>query len=98
MVADSLQLPIKAEELRRFLQKYGVVSASLFGSYARGDASPDSDLDLLVTYAPGTNLLKVAALQDELEATAGTQVDLVSAKFMRPQLAARDKPDLIRIM
>jgi hypothetical protein len=98
MLTSSLRLPIAVEQLRRILRRHGVRSASLFGSYARGDARPDSDLDLLVTYSPGTNLLRVLALQDELEAAAGTQVDLVSAKFIRKRLAASIKSDLIRIL
>jgi hypothetical protein len=98
MSASSLRLPIAVEQLRRILRKHGVRSASLFGSYARGEAGPNSDLDLLVTYSPGTNLLRVLALQDELEAAAGTRVDLVSAKFIRRRLAASIKPDLIRIL
>jgi len=69
----------------------------LFGSYARGDASPDSDLDILVTYGPGTNLFKVIDLQDELEAVTGSRIDLVSAKFIKPRLASRIKQDLVSI-
>jgi predicted nucleotidyltransferase len=56
MQASTLQLPIKIEELREILKKHGVVSASMFGSYARGEARPDSDLDLLVKLEPNRNL------------------------------------------
>jgi uncharacterized protein len=97
MLVDRLQLPLELDELRRILTRYDVTSASVFGSYARGEAHQDSDLDLLVSYAPGTDLLRVLALQDELEAAADRKVDLVSAKFIRPQLAARIKRDLVPI-
>lgn len=95
--ASALQLPISLDEFHRILKRYGVVSASVFGSYARGDARPDSDLDLLVTYGPDTNLLQAMSLQDELETATGTPVDIVSEKYIKPRLAERIKPDLIRL-
>ncbi len=93
-----LQLPINLDELRTILKKYGVVSADVFGSYARGDAHSDSDLDLLVTYAPKTTLFKVIDLQNELETATGNKVDLVSAKYIKPRLAAKIGPDLVKII
>ena len=98
MNASNLQLPIKLDDLRTILKKYGIVSADIFGSYARGEAGPDSDLDLLVTYAPKTSLFKVIDLQDELEAAIGNKVELVSAKYIKPRLATRIKPDLVKII
>jgi hypothetical protein len=50
-------LSATAEELRAILKKHGVAKASVFGSYARGEAGPNSDLDLLVELASGRNLL-----------------------------------------
>jgi uncharacterized protein len=94
----SIRLPIKTDSLRRILTRYGVTSADVFGSYARGEAHSDSDLDLLVTYAPKTTLFKIIDLQDELEAVTGNRVDLVSAKYIRPALAKRIKPDLVKIL
>ncbi len=67
MTASALRLPIELNELRKILKKHGVVSASVFGSYARGEARPDSDLDLLVELAPGRNYLDLGGLQYELE-------------------------------
>lgn len=93
-----LQLPIDLGELRETLKKYGVVSASVFGSYARGEAGPNSDLDLLVTYGPNTTLFKVIDLQNELETVTGNHVDLVSAKYIKPRLATRIKSDLVTII
>lgn len=81
-----------------FLKKYGVTAASVFGSYARGDATINSDLDLLVTYAAKTTFFKVVDLQDELESVTGNKVDLVSAKHIKPRLAARIESDLVKIL
>jgi len=97
MTAANLQLPIKPEELRSLLKNSGVTSAKVFGSYARGDAKAHSDLDLLVTYGQGTSLFDVIGLQQQLEAATGTQVDLVSAKFIKPRLAKRIEADLVTL-
>lgn len=50
----------------------------VFGSVARGADTVDSDLDLLVTFEPGTSLFDVATLTDELEKLLGIHVDVVS--------------------
>ena len=98
MTTAELQLPIDVHELRKILNKYRIVSADVFGSYARGDTRADSDLDLLVTYAPKTTLFEVIDLQDELEAATGKKVDLVSAKYIKPRLAANIEADLVKIL
>lgn len=54
--------------------------AFVIGSVARGDDTPESDLDLIVTFDPGTDLLDVLDLTDELEALLGTKVDVISSR------------------
>jgi predicted nucleotidyltransferase len=54
--AQQLHLPIDLAVLRRILRKHGVLHASIFGSYARGEARAESDLDVLVSYASGVSL------------------------------------------
>jgi uncharacterized protein len=71
---------IKALGLRlaELCQKYGIAELSVFGSVARGDAQPDSDVDLLYVRAPGNDLgMSYFALQDDLEKLFGRPVDLV---------------------
>lgn len=59
--------------------RYGVAELSVFGSVARGEARPDSDLDLLYVLAPGSHLgFSINRLEDELSALFGRPVDLVS--------------------
>lgn len=71
---------IKALGLRlaELCQKYGIAELSVFGSVARGDARPDSDVDLLYVRVPGNDLgMSYFALQDDLEKLFGRPVDLV---------------------
>lgn len=56
MEADELDLPITVQDLSEVLATHGVLKASIFGSYARGEAGPDSDPDILVEYRPGVTL------------------------------------------
>lgn len=60
-------------------ERYGVAELSVFGSVARGEARPDSDLDLLYVLAPGRHLgFSINRLEDELSELFGRPVDLVS--------------------
>jgi len=53
---------------------------------ARGDARPDSDIDLLVTWREGTTLLDHAALKLELEGLLGRKVDIASDGWVKPSV------------
>ena len=77
-------LPYTIEEITRRVmpvaQKYGLAAVYLFGSYARGEATADSDVDLLVDIS-GTgidSLLKLGGLYSDLEAALETAIDLVT--------------------
>jgi len=64
--------------LAELCRKYGIAELSVFGSVARGDARPDSDVDLLYVRAPGNDLgMSYFALQEDLEKLFGGPVDLV---------------------
>jgi hypothetical protein len=71
-------LPISIDELRNTLRAHGVIKASVFGSFARGEATPESDLDLLVTLAPGKTYLDLGGLQYELEKNIPGGVDITT--------------------
>jgi predicted nucleotidyltransferase len=96
MTTQELQLPIELHELRTILKKHGVISASVFGSYARGEARPDSDLDLLVKLAPGRSLFDLGGLQYELEEVTKHSVDV--ATKLHPRFEPYITPDLIKIL
>ena len=60
--------------------KYGAENIRVFGSVARGDAGPDSDVDFLVKFGPRTTFFKSSAMAEELEELLHTKVDLVSER------------------
>lgn len=57
------------------LESYGVLKADLFGSFARSEQTPESDIDLIIDRGPVTGL-KFFALQNELSDALGRKVDL----------------------
>ena len=70
----------------RVAEKHGATHVRLIGSFARGEARPDSDIDLLVTWAKGTSLFDQAALMDELENLLCRKVDIASDGWVKPQI------------
>jgi predicted nucleotidyltransferase len=70
-----------ARLLAPLCERHGVAKLEVFGSRATGEARSDSDVDLLVTFLPGTRLgLDFFALHDELEAILGSKVDLLTRR------------------
>ena len=78
-----LRAPIAAAARRR-----GARDVRVFGSVARGEERPDSDVDLLVTLEPGRTLLDLARLELELEDLLGRPVDVVTAEGLREPVRA----------
>ena len=60
--------------------RYHVANPRVFGSALRGDDGDGSDLDLLVDTLPGTTLLDLGGLQDELQELLGVPVDVLTLK------------------
>ena len=65
----------------------GMTNPRVFGSVARGQDTPSSDVDILVTVPPGTGLFAFARLRQELEDELGVPVDLVSDGGLKPRHA-----------
>lgn len=68
-------------------RRYGIKELAVFGSVARGEATADSDVDLLYALAPGARLgFALNRLEDELAEIFGRPVDLVSRRALHPLL------------
>ena len=77
--------------------RFGVSAIHVFGSRARGEEGPDSDLDLLVDFAPGATptLFSLARLDRTLESALGIRVDVVAAANLNPRLAPYIREDMV---
>lgn len=68
----------------------GISKAVLFGSYARGEATPESDIDLRIEYQDGTlSLLDLSAFSESVRERTGKKVDIVSAAHLGDDELAR---------
>lgn len=103
-MSDVADIPREAilarlRELAPAIKAEGVTKLAIFGSRARGDAHPDSDLDVLVeTTARGTSpsfdLFKVLHL---IEDATGLRVQISERKLLRPRVAERIADDVIEV-
>jgi len=69
--------------------RYHVKKIGVFGSFARKEASPESDVDILVEFEETVDLFLFIDLKVHLEQLLGRRVDLVTAKALKPQLKDR---------
>jgi len=88
------------EILRRFRpeleREFGVGRLAIFGSYARGDATETSDVDILVEVPPTVGL-RFVDLAERLEEILGLPVDLVSRRAIRPRHWALIEKELLDV-
>ena len=80
------------------LRKYGVVRAGIFGSFARGDSTKKSDIDILVQFKGRKSLFDLVRLERELKSTLKKEVDLLTYKSIHPLLKDRILKEEIRIL
>ena len=76
------RLTLDRERLAAFCRRWGVADLALFGSVLRDDFRPDSDVDVLVAFAPGARpgLFDLVEMEEELSALLGRRVDLVTRR------------------
>jgi uncharacterized protein len=81
------------------LRSMGVLHLSLFGSVARGDAGPQSDVDLAAIFDPARrmNLFSYAAISDRIQEIVGAPVDLIGEPARKPRLQAQIERDRVRV-
>jgi uncharacterized protein len=78
------------EAIREATKRFNAANPRVFGSVARGEDGPDSDIDILVDALPGTTLFDLGGLQFELERMFdGVKVDLVTTGGLRSSMRDR---------
>ncbi|MCZ7628468.1 MAG: nucleotidyltransferase domain-containing protein [Microthrixaceae bacterium] len=90
MSAHRAVVEAKRSEISDLVRHHRGRSVALFGSVARGDDKPESDIDFLVEFEPGSSLFDLMDLQEALEQLLGVSVDVVSVGGLK------DRDDHIR--
>jgi len=85
----SRSLADKREEILKVAAGHGARALMVFGSFARGEERPDSDIDLLVEMMCDRSLLDIIAIKHALEDITHRKVDIVTEKALSPYI--RDK-------
>ena len=89
---SKIRLPIPRKKISEFCLRWKVVEFSLFGSILREDFRPESDVDVLVTFAPEAqvSLFDLVQMQIELESLFGRPVDVVEKDALRNPFRKRE--------
>ena len=92
-------LPTHRVEIHESLTRHGATSPRLFGSFARGEASEESDVDILVDLLPdrGKPLMRLAGLNEELGRILGRDVDVVAVELLKEPVAKTALDDAIAL-
>ncbi|MEE9295274.1 MAG: nucleotidyltransferase family protein [Phycisphaerae bacterium] len=96
MVADA-GLQSHREAILRVAGEHGASNVRVFGSVARGDTRPDSDVDFLVDLDPGRSLLDLGGLLMRLQELLGRRVDVVTERGLRRRIRDRVLNEAIRL-
>lgn len=87
-------LPV--DKIKKILMKNGVAFAAIFGSHAKGTATPKSDVDILIEYKPGETpgYFKFFDLEEEIQRILQKDVDLLTVNELNPYI----KPEIMQTM
>lgn len=75
--------------------RYGAEHVRVFGSVARGEARPESDLDLLVTFREGSSLYEMSGLWQDLQELLGREISLLSEAGLTERFRQRIEQDIV---
>lgn len=91
------ELRERREEILAAARARGASRVRVFGSVARGDDSPSSDVDFLVELEPTRSLLDLGGLVMDLRDLLDREVDVVTERNLRPRVAARVMADAVEL-
>lgn len=89
-----IALPFDTDKLIEICRKNDVAMIGVFGSMARGEASDQSDIDLLVRFSRRKSLLTLVRLEREISTALGRKVDLLTEPAISPYLSERIMSEL----
>ena len=89
-----ISIEMDEKKLKNACKTYGIAFLGVFGSYARGDQTPASDLDLLVKFTQRKSLLDMVRIEREMSDSLGLKVDLLTESSVNPYLKDRIKHGL----
>ena len=90
-------LPFGTSEIAEICRENDVDRLGVFGSVARGEATQESDIDLLVRFSRPKSLLTIIGLEEEIEAILGRPVDLLTEAALSPYIREHVVQDLVVI-
>ena len=76
-------------QIEPLLRERGVSQAAIFGSFARGEETPKSDIDVLVTLPSGSSLLDLVDIKNAIEEKTHRRADVLTYKSIHPSLRER---------
>ena len=76
----------KRDDILSMSRRHGARRVRLFGSYARKSITETSDLDVLIEMEPGSSLLDIVAIKQDLEDLLGCKVDVVTESSLSPYI------------
>jgi predicted nucleotidyltransferase len=81
-------LEVPEKQIADICNRYGIQELAIFGSAARNDMRPESDVDVMVDFFPGATygLLEYQAIEDELASLFGRRVDPGTKRWIKPRL------------
>ena len=90
---------ILKEHKKELREKYGIEEIGIFGSYLRGEAKKESDVDILVEFKPDAkiSLLDFVKLENYLSNLLGVKVDLVEKSALKPRIGKQILSEVIYI-
>ena len=75
-----------SKQIIPLLKNQGVIKAAFFGSFARGESTKRSDIDILVKFKKTVSLLDLVQLKQSLEDKIGKKIDIVTYDSIHPSL------------
>ncbi len=95
----AINIPIDYEQIHAFCIRWHIVELAIFGSALRDDFRPESDVDVLVRFAPDSPysvLLNHSEMEEELLRIFGRKVDLISKKGVEQSKNARRREEILQ--